>query len=149
MKANEAILGYLKSQVGKKIADGNPHPIALWMDGILLDASVGKLKAQFEVREDQINHAGIMHGGFVSTLLDEVMGMTMITVDIDFMYVTVNLYVDFLYGAKAGETVIVESEIIKVGKKIANIEGKLYHSSGKLLAKATCNMAATSIPIKN
>jgi acyl-coenzyme A thioesterase PaaI-like protein len=56
--------------------------------------------------------------------------------------------VDFLFGAKAGEKVTAVSEIYRVGKKIANIEAKLYNEEGKLLAKSTSNLAATSIPVK-
>jgi acyl-coenzyme A thioesterase PaaI-like protein len=56
--------------------------------------------------------------------------------------------VDFLYGAKAGEKITVTSEVYRVGKKIANVEAKMYNEEGKILAKGTSNLAATSIPIK-
>jgi acyl-coenzyme A thioesterase PaaI-like protein len=58
------------------------------------------------------------------------------------------LHVDFLYGAKAGEKVTAVSEIFRVGKKIANVEAKLFNAEGKLLAKGSSNLAATSIPVK-
>jgi uncharacterized protein (TIGR00369 family) len=76
------------------------------------------------------------------------MGMTLITVEIEHLYVTINLHVDFLYGAKAGEKVTAVSEIFRVGKKIANVEAKLFNAEGKLLAKGSSNLAATSIPVK-
>jgi uncharacterized protein (TIGR00369 family) len=76
------------------------------------------------------------------------MGMTLITVEIEHLYVTINLHVDFLFGAKAGEKVTAVSEVYRVGKKIANVEAKLYNAEGKLLAKSTSNLAATSIPMK-
>jgi uncharacterized protein (TIGR00369 family) len=101
---------------------------------------------EFEVREDQCNHAGILHGGIISTMLDEIMGMTLITVEIQHLYVTINLTVDFLYGAKPGEKIKVVSEVFRVGKKIANVEAKMYNAEGKILAKGTSNLAATSIP---
>ena len=148
MKPNEKIISYLNANLNKKIADGNPNPITTWLDGTLIKASVGSITAEFTVREDQCNHAQVMHGGIISTMLDEIMGMTLITVQIDHLYVTINLHVDFLYGAKAGEKVTVTSEVYRVGKKIANVEAKMYNQEGKIVAKATSNLAATSIPIK-
>ncbi|MHA8077048.1 PaaI family thioesterase [Aquirufa sp. TARAVU-A1A] len=148
MKPNEKIIAYLNANLNKKIADGNPNPITTWLDGTLIKASAGSITAEFTVREDQCNHAQVMHGGIITTILDEIMGMTLITVEIEHLYVTINLHVDFLFGAKAGEKVTAVSEVFRVGKKIANVEAKLYNSEGKLLAKSTSNLAATSIPVQ-
>ena len=73
-------------------------------------------------------------------------GMTLITAKIDHIYVKNNLYIDYLYGAKANEVITVTTEIHRVGKKIANVEAKLHNAQGKLLAKGVSNLAATSIP---
>jgi uncharacterized protein (TIGR00369 family) len=147
MKPNEQVIAFLKQNLNRKIVDGNPNPISAWLDGTLKKAELGSISVEFEVREDQCNHAGVLHGGIISTMLDELMGMTLITVEIDHLYVTVNLHVDFLFGAKAGEIVTVTSEVYRVGKKIANVEAKMYNADGKILAKGSSNLAATSIPI--
>ncbi|WP_395784152.1 PaaI family thioesterase [Aquirufa sp.] len=147
MIPNESIIAYLNQNLNKKIADGNPNPITTWLDGTLLKASAGSITAEFDVRSDQCNHAQVMHGGIITTILDEIMGMTLITLKIEHLYVTINLHVDFLFGAKAGEKVIAVSEVYRVGKKIANVEAKLYNKEGKLLAKGSSNLAATSIPV--
>jgi uncharacterized protein (TIGR00369 family) len=148
MKPNDKIIAYLNANLNKKIADGNPNPITTWLDGTLIKASAGSITAEFTVREDQCNHAQVMHGGIITTILDEIMGMTLITVEIEHLFVTINLHVDFLFGAKAGEKVTAVSEVYRVGKKIANVEAKLYNAEGKLLAKSTSNLAATSIPVQ-
>ena len=147
MIPNEPIIAFLNQNLNKKIADGNPNPITTWLDGTLLKASAGSITAEFLVREDQCNHAQVLHGGIISTILDEIMGMTLITLKIEHLYVTINLHVDFLFGAKAGEKVTAVSEVYRVGKKIANVEAKLFNAEGKLLAKSTSNLAATSIPV--
>jgi uncharacterized protein (TIGR00369 family) len=148
MKPNDKIIAYLNANLNKKIADGNPNPITTWLDGTLIKASAGSITAEFTVREDQCNHAQVMHGGIITTILDEIMGMTLITVEIEHLFVTINLHVDFLFGAKAGEKVTAVSAVYRVGKKIANVEAKLYNAEGKLLAKSTSNLAATSIPVQ-
>jgi uncharacterized protein (TIGR00369 family) len=145
MTPNETIISYLNQNLNKKIADGNPNPITTWLDGTLLKASAGSITAEFLVREDQCNHAQVLHGGIISTILDEIMGMTLITLKIEHLYVTINLHVDF--GAKSGEKVTAVSEVYRIGKKIANVEAKLFNAEGKLLAKSTSNLAATSIPV--
>lgn len=147
MIPNEPIIAFLNQNLNKKIADGNPNPITTWLDGTLLKASAGSITAEFIVREDQCNHANVLHGGIITTILDEIMGMTLITLKIEHLYVTINLHVDFLFGAKAGEKVTAVSEVYRVGKKIANVEAKLFNAEGKLLAKSTSNLAATSIPV--
>ena len=147
MKPNEKIIAYLNANLNKKIADGNPNPITTWLDGTLIKASAGSITAEFTVREDQCNHAQVMHGGIITTILDEIMGMTLITVEIDHLYVTINLHVDFLFGAKLGEKLKAVSQVYRVGKKIANVEAKLFNANGQLIAKATSNLAATSVRV--
>lgn len=147
MNANEKILAFLNQNIGKKFSEGNPNPITTWLDGVLLSAEKGSITAEFVVRPDQLNHAGVMHGGIISTILDEMMGVTLITYEIEHLYVTINLYVDFLFGAKSGEKLKAVSQVYRVGKKIANVEAKLYNESGQLIAKATSNLAATSVKV--
>ncbi len=148
MKANDKAIAFLSQYIGKRMAHENPNPITRYLDGILKSVSAGSMTAEFEVREDQCNHAVVLHGGVISMLLDEMMGTTLITCDIEHLYVTINLSIDFLYGAKAGEKITVVSEVFRVGKKVANVEAKMYNAEGKLLAKGSSNLAATSIPFK-
>ena len=147
MKPNQPVIAFLNQHLNRKIADGNPNPISNWLDGTLKKAEMGSISVEFVVREDQCNHAGVLHGGIISTMLDELMGMTLITIEIDYLYVTINLHVDFLFGAKAGEIITVTSEVFRVGKKIANVEAKMYNAEGKILAKGSSNLASTSFPI--
>ncbi|MEK6546679.1 MAG: hypothetical protein AABZ56_00030, partial [Bacteroidota bacterium] len=66
MKPNDRILAHLNANLNKKIADGNPNPITTWLDGTLINASAGSITAEFTVREDQCNHAQVMHGGIIT-----------------------------------------------------------------------------------
>lgn len=148
MNANEKLLAFLNQNIGKKFSEGNPNPITTWLDGTLLAAEQGSITAEFIVRPDQLNHAGVMHGGIITTILDEMMGITLITYEIEHLYVTINLHADFLFGAKEGEKLKAVSQVFRVGKKIANVEAKLFNEKGQLIAKATSNLAATSVKVK-
>ncbi|MEY4383599.1 MAG: hypothetical protein RI995_1141 [Bacteroidota bacterium] len=147
MNANEKLLAFLNQNIGKKFSEGNPNPITTWLDGTLLAAEQGSITAEFVVRPDQLNHAGVMHGGIITTILDEMMGITLITYEIEHLYVTINLHADFLFGAKEGEKLKAVSQVYRVGKKIANVEAKLFNENGQLIAKATSNLAATGVKV--
>ena len=84
MKPNQPDIAVLNQHLNRKIADGNPNPISTWLDGTLKKAEMGSISVEFVVREDQCNHAGVLHGGIISTMLDELMGRTLITIEIDY-----------------------------------------------------------------
>ncbi len=120
-----------------------PSPVAHWLKGILQEISENGMKIAFTVREDMTNPAKILHGGIIATMLDDIMGITVMVKhnpDLSTFYSTVNLHVDYLASTREGATVIASSNVIKAGNKIANAEGWLHDSNGKLLAHATCNM---------
>ena len=132
----------LRPYLGQELS-AIPSPVGHWLKGTLEEIGDNGIKVSHVVREDMTNPAKILHGGIIATMLDDVMGITMIvkhSEDFSHFYTTVNLHVDYLASAREGATVIASSNVTKAGNKIANVEGWLHDSSGKLLAHATCNM---------
>ncbi|MFC0184863.1 PaaI family thioesterase [Pseudarcicella hirudinis] len=115
-----------------------------WLNGVLIHAEEGSITAEFEVREDMCNPAGILHGGTSAALLDDIIGMTVYTLSNNIFYSSVNLSIDYLFAAKCGEKVIVTSKIIRMGKKIAHAEGNIKNTDGQIIAKCSTNLVATS-----
>jgi len=138
-------LEVLRPYIGQELSV-IPSPVGHWLKGILQDIGENSLKVAYTVRQDMTNPAQILHGGIIATMLDDVMGVTVMVKhsegfkNFSFFYSTVNLQVDFLASAREGATVIASSAINKAGNRIANVEGWLHDSNGKLLAHATCNM---------
>ena len=135
-------LEVLRPYIGQELSIV-PSPVAHWLKGILQEISENGMKIAFTVREDMTNPAKILHGGIIATMLDDIMGITVMVKhnpDLSTFYSTVNLHVDYLASTREGATVIATSNVIKAGNKIANVEGRLHDSNGKLLAHATCNM---------
>jgi len=122
----------------------SPSPTGRWLDGTLLAAEPGSLTVQFTVREEFCNPARILQGGIAATMMDDLMGMTVFSLGLDVFFTSVNLTVDFLYAAPLGSTVVAKSEIIRQGKKIVHAECRLTDEAGRLVAKATSNLVATS-----
>ncbi len=135
-------LEVLRPYIGQELSMV-PSPVAHWLKGVLQEISENGLKITFTVREDMTNPARILHGGIIATMLDDIMGITVMVKynpDLSTFYSTINLHVDYLASTREGATVIASSNVIKAGNKIANVEGWLHDGNGKLLAHATCNM---------
>lgn len=92
------------------------------------------------LREAHCNSRGIVHGGFISAIADNAMGLSAAQVlkaqDRDLRgLVTVNLSVDFTGMAKVGEWVATESEIVKLGGSLGFVRCRLV-SGGTVVARA-------------
>ena len=131
----------LKDFIGKEAKDSSPSPFGRWLNGKLISAEQGKLVAEFVVRDEMTNPAGIMHGGAIAAIIDEIIGMTTFSLGKKGFYVAVNLNVDFLRPGKKGETIRAETEIVRDGKSMAHAECRIFNREGKLLAKAASNLA--------
>lgn len=133
-----------KELIGKEAKDVSPSPFGRWLNGKLIETSAGSLTIEFVVREELTNPAGIMHGGAIAGLIDEVIGMTTFSLGKTGFYVAVNLNIDFLRPGKLGEKLRVLSEVIRDGRTMAHAECKVYNGEGKLIAKAASNLALTN-----
>ena len=123
------------------------YPLMDWMNAKVLEVDEGKVKMQFTVEKYMLNPIGILHGGIAAAMLDELMGAAGFTIGRPTGYATINMNIDYLNSAKAGEKVIGEGVIIRAGRNIMHAEARLYNEEGKLLAKAASNLIATSVPI--
>lgn len=138
------MLQFFQSQVGKSI-EQSPSPLGNWLNGTFVEVQEGEMTLSFQVRKDMTNPVGTLHGGAASAIIDEVMGMSVYTLGKEFVYVTVSLTVDFLDNAREGETIYAKAKIIRNGKMLINVECHLVNEAGKILAKGTSNLVATSI----
>ena len=89
------------------------------------------------------NPAGILHGGIMAAMLDDLIGLTVHLTAEDTFFASVNLAIDYLAAARIGDEVIGRTRIVRRGKRIVNAEGTLELPDGTLLAHATSNLAAT------
>jgi uncharacterized protein (TIGR00369 family) len=145
---NNQALEFFKSNIGKASSEVSPSPFGRWLNGTLIAVEEGSLTVEFIVREEMCNPAYILHGGVATSILDDIIGMTVFSMGSQTFYSTVNLSVDFLFAAKPNEKLIAKSKIVRMGKKIAHAEGEIRNEAGHIIAKCTTNMVATSNVIK-
>lgn len=138
---------YFRKQIGRK-EWLFPYPLMDWLGTQVVEVEEGFLKMQFKVADHMLNPTGILHGGVAAVMLDELMGAVSFTLNRPNAFVTLNMNVDFLASAKAGDVIVGEGRVTRPGKTVLHTEAKLFAADGKLLSKATSNLIATAIPIK-
>ncbi len=140
------IIEYLKSEINKPITK-SISPSSLWLKGTLLEVEKGYCSISYKIRKEMTNPVGTIQGGVMAALIDDTMGLAFYTLFQQQMFTTTNLNVNFLFGAKEGETVVVKAQVVRIGKKIANIECKVYNEKNDIITTSTSNLVVTSIKV--
>jgi uncharacterized protein (TIGR00369 family) len=123
--------------------DVPPPPIAKLLEMDV--AEIGEGRATFEGTpgEQHYNPIGVVHGGYVATLLDSAMGCAVETLQTAGTgYTTLELKVNFTrpLTVETGR-VLAEGVVIHAGSRVATAEGRLFSAkTGKLLAHATSTL---------
>ncbi|KAF8528419.1 HotDog domain-containing protein [Hysterangium stoloniferum] len=81
-------------------------------------------------------HDGIVHGGLLSTLLDEGCGRNAMLAFPSHIGVTANLNLDFKAPTKADQFVVMKTKLIEVNGRKAIIHGQIEDLNGKVLVTA-------------
>lgn len=139
------VLVYFVSNIGKYAAEMSPSPLGRWLNGKLIAVEEGSLTVEFVVREEMTNPGKILHGGISSSMMDDVMGMTVFALGRENFYTTINLSIDYLLPAKVGDVIYVKSKVIRGGKNVINMECEVRNTEHKIIAKCTSNLVATGI----
>jgi uncharacterized protein (TIGR00369 family) len=137
---------FFRTQIGKEKWQFD-YPLMDWLKAEVLEAEEGEVKMKFTVEKYMLNPIGILHGGIMAIMLDEVMGAASFTLNRPTGFATINMNVDYLQPAKAGDLVIGVGKVLRTGKTILHIKSKLFTADYKLIAKATANMIATSVQL--
>ncbi|QJW89727.1 PaaI family thioesterase [Spirosoma taeanense] len=136
-------LEYFRSQIGQDMK-GSISPFGRWLNGTLRAAHHGRLVAEYRVREELTNPAGVLHGGAVAGILDDLIGATVFTLGREFAYTSVSLNIDFLHAARLGDVITATADVIRAGKNIIHCEGRIVAADGKIIAKGASNLIQTS-----
>jgi uncharacterized protein (TIGR00369 family) len=127
---------------GKEVKESRSHA-GNWLGFTLERIEQGEAVISLEVRKEMTNPYGHIHGGMMSLVIDEAIGWAVVSMDTEQHYTSLTLNVDFLYAISEGERLRAESKVLRVGKKIINVECHVYDMNGKILARANSNLIAT------
>ena len=104
-----------------------------------------ELTLEFTPKPFFCNPMGMIHGGFVASMLDESMGSAILaTTRGQSIGATISATIDFIRPAMLG-TLTTTSRVANLGKSIAFLEGELWSSGGKLLAKSSASFKLVAL----
>jgi uncharacterized protein (TIGR00369 family) len=109
----------------------NPHGLHL----AIAYPAKGMAEASLVVDQRYAGWQGITHGGFLSTVLDELMAHACISSGIK--AVTAEMTTRFLKAVPVGSTVRITGAVAGERGRVVTTEGKLYDAEGALAAEAT------------
>lgn len=108
------------------------------------DEAAGTVRLSFKPTDEFKNVLGIMHGGFVAAMLDEVAGLAgRLALPQDKAVPTLTLNVTF-FSPTPISSLIGEAKVLKLGRTTAVIEAKLLSPEGKIFAMAGVTAAVTA-----
>jgi uncharacterized protein (TIGR00369 family) len=110
---------------------GDKNDIGLKLDFYEKD---GKARAEFTPTKNFEGYKNILHGGILSTLLDEAMIKSILAKDI--LTVTSQIDVKFKKPAVIGEKLIIEGEVTGERGRLILTEGKVFKEDGTVIAAA-------------
>ena len=126
---------------------GSISPLGRWLNGTIRAVESGRLVAEYVIRDELTNPAGVLHGGAASAMLDDLIGAMVFTLGREFAFTSVNLNIDFLHAARSGDTVTATAEVVRAGRNIIHCEGRIEAADGKVIAKCATNLIQTSVRI--
>jgi uncharacterized protein (TIGR00369 family) len=103
----------------------------------------GAVEIGFRASQAHANSRGFVHGGLISALADNAMGLSCKTHERAAGLVTVTLVVDFLGSAQLGQWVVISPRVLKVGRSLAFTEA-LVTADGKPCARASATFSIVS-----
>ena len=112
----------------------------------LEEMSEGYMRLSVLLQAHHTNPNGVMHGGVVTTLMDEALGGVIASVrGMEVMrstpHSTVEMNASFLATARPGDRVVVEGRVLRLGKSIAFGEAEAHRGDGELIAKGRLTFA--------
>ena len=140
-------LDFFRSLIGRNM-NSSPSPFGRWLGGTVRAAYYGRLVADFMVREEMTNPAGVLHGGAAAAILDDLIGAMVFALGREYAFTSINLTLDFLHAARLNDVVTATAEVIREGRNIIHCEGRIVAADGKIIAKCTTNLIQTSIKLE-
>ncbi len=99
------------------------------------------------LEEKHMNPNGVVHGGVLTTLLDEATGHAIVTIrGLELMaeapHVTLDMSVSFLSGARLGDELVCEGRTLRLGRSVAFAEAEVRRrGSDDIVAKGAFTYA--------
>jgi len=130
-----------RAMIGQKL-QGAP-PFTMWLDGQVVSCNVGEMEMQYIVRPEMANPTGLLHGGMQAAMIDDLIGMTALTLGEDGFMLTIDLHVNYIGKVKVGQTVKARTKFIRSGRQISHAVCEIIDEEGAVVARGESNLLKT------
>ncbi len=110
-------------------------PFVELIGGSMEEWREGYVRMSLAVKPHHTNPHGVMHGGVITTLMDETLGGVIASVrGMDVMraapHATVDMNVSFLSAVRPGDELIIEGRVLRLGRTVAFGEAEARRRGG-------------------
>lgn len=110
---------------------------------IAVDPQAGSIDVEFLAPADFTNPSGFVQGGMIAAMLDDTLGPAVFAMSGgERMTTTIDLHVHYVRPVRPGR-VTATATVIKLGSRVAFVEGRLFDHEGRLAATATASAMLT------
>ena len=104
----------------------------------------GEIYYRLEVKKEHLATKTAAHGGFLAAVMDAVVGVAALSkmTDEGKVVSTVEMKLNFLQPAFLGDQLLGIGQVLKSGKRIIVVEGKIYNHKKEILAICLATMNA-------
>jgi uncharacterized protein (TIGR00369 family) len=113
---------------------GRENPSGLHLD--FYDTAPGETTAEITLAERFEGYPGVVHGGIVASILDEVTGRVFMQGGTTRFMVTAKLEIRYRKPVPVGERLVVTGCAVRDAGRVAQATGKIQDSAGNILAEA-------------
>ena len=126
--------------VEREAVERPASPFVELIGGRMEEWREGYVRMSLTLAPHHTNPNGVMHGGVVTTLMDEALGQVVASVrGLETMFAaphaTVEMSASFLAGARPGDRIEVEARVLRLGRRVAFGEAEARRGDGELIAK--------------
>jgi uncharacterized protein (TIGR00369 family) len=102
------------------------------------DWGSGKASVVLNIESKHCNKGGVAHGGLYTMMLDMALGGSLVSILPKSEWcATTQLNVSFISAARPGEKITAKGNVVKRGRNVAHLEGKIVTESGRVVATST------------
>ena len=98
----------------------------------------GKSSVYLNIESKHCNKGGVAHGGLYTMMLDIALGGALVSIlPKEEWCATTQLSISFISAARPSEKITAHGNVVKRGKNVAHLDGKIKADSGRVIATAT------------
>lgn len=118
---------------------GRSNPKGLYMS--FFDNGIDEVISHYTVEEAFQSYPGVVHGGIITSMLDEVVARVSFIGDPHKFMMSVRLEVKFRKPVPVGEPLVIKGRIVKLKGRLGQAVGEILLSDGTVAAESSMTLA--------